>query len=116
MRVGTAACALAPLFAVSLSGTDARAQLRHIDPAKLPQDGRIQKIYSDLLPVEPMVHSWSSTWSHATPKEQVTSLLASSLHDLKVAETENPKNAELFLLTGLVAHFAYNVDVETPMM
>jgi hypothetical protein len=59
-----------------------------------------------------MAHNWSSTWAYDTPKTQVVSLLSSSLRDLRSAETAAPQNEELLLLTGIVAHLAYNVDVE----
>jgi hypothetical protein len=88
------------------------AQLRHIDSTKLPQDERVQKAYSSLLPIEHFAHSWSQSWEYDTPKQQVVSLLTSSLHDLKLAEASAPQNEELFLLEGFVAHLAYNVDVE----
>jgi len=42
----------------------------------------------------------------------VTSLLTSSLRDLRSAEIAAPQNEELLLLTGIVAHLASNVDVE----
>ena len=58
-----------------------------------------------------MVHSWRSTWAYDTPKTQVASLLSSTLSDLRSAEAVAPQNEELLLLTGLVAHLAYNVDV-----
>jgi hypothetical protein len=100
------------LNATLLLGTEVCAQLRNIDPAKLPQDERIQTAYSSLLPIEPMVRGWTNSWTYDTPKQQVVALLTSSLHDLRSAEATAPQNEELFLLTGLVAHLAYNVDSE----
>jgi hypothetical protein len=100
------------LFAALLLSRASYAQLRQIDQAKLPQDDRVKAAYSSVLPVESLTRAWSPNWSHDTPKEQVVSILASSLHDLRAAETSAAENEELFLLTGLVAHLAYNVDVE----
>jgi hypothetical protein len=100
------------LFSTFSLGADVCAQLRQIDPAKFPEDQRVQTVFSKVRPIEYMAHSWSSTWSYDTPKTQVASLLRSSLHDLRSAEASAPQNEELLLLTGIVAHLAYNVDVE----
>jgi hypothetical protein len=95
-----------------LLSADLCAQLRQINPAKLPQDERVQTAYSNVRPIESMAHNWSPTWAYDTPKTQVASLLTSSLRDLRSAETAAPQNEELLLFTGIVAHLAYNVDVE----
>jgi hypothetical protein len=100
------------VFASFLTSGAAYAQLAQIRQAKLPQDEPVKTAYSKVLPVESMAHDWNPKWAHDTPKEQVVAILTSSLLDLRSAETREPENAELFLLTGLVAHLAYNVDVE----
>jgi hypothetical protein len=100
------------LFASLLSGGAGYAQLAQINPAKLPQDERVKTAYSKVLRVESLARNWSPNWAFDTPKEQVVSIITSSLQDLRSAETAAPENAEAFLLTGLVAHLAYNVDVE----
>jgi hypothetical protein len=100
------------LFAAILPCAVGHAQLRQIDPGKLPPDEHVKAAYSRVLPVESLTRSWSPKWAYDTPKEEVVSTLASSLHDLRSAEASAPENEELFLLTGLVAHLAYNVDVE----
>ena len=88
------------------------AQLSQINPAKLPRSENTRAAYSNLIPVEPMARNWSPKWPYGIPKTQVTSILMSSLHELRSAQNAEPQNEELFLLTGLVAHMAYNVDVE----
>ncbi len=101
------------LFLASfLSGGATYAQLAQIDKAKLPQDARVKTTYSSVLPVESMARDWSPKWAYDMPKEQVVAILTSSLQELRLAEAREPENAELFLLTGLVAHLAYNVDVQ----
>lgn len=100
------------LFASLLPSGASYAQLAQINPAKLPQDERVKTAYSRVLPVESLARNWNPNWASDTPKEQVVSILTSSLDDLRSVETVAPENAELFLLTGLVAHLAYNVDVE----
>src|SRR5215510_15722864 len=100
------------LLSVVLLNANVRAQLRQIDPAKLPQDERVQKAYSNALRVESFAHNWSAKWTYETPKEQVVSVLTSSLRDLKPMAAAAGQNEELLLLTGFVAHLAYNVDVD----
>lgn len=92
-------------------GTDVCAQLGQIDPAKLPKDQQIQTAFSNVRPIEFMAHNWSSKWGYDMPKTQVASLLNSSLRDLR-SSVAAPQNEELLLLTGIVAHLAYNVDVD----
>lgn len=84
------------LFAALLLSGAGHAQLSQIDPAKLPQDERVKAAYSRALPVESLARDWSPNWAHDTPKEQVVSILASSFHDLRSAETSAPENEELF--------------------
>lgn len=113
MRYRRTACARwTGLFITFLLSASLSAQLRQIDTAKLPHDPRVQKAYSNVLPVEPMVHDWRAQWGFPTPKAEVAALLTSSLHDLQSAEAAAPQNEEIFLFAGLVAHFAYNVDAD----
>jgi hypothetical protein len=100
------------LSAILLASASINAQLRQIDTAKLPQEQRVQKAYSNALSLEPMVRDWRAQWDFETPKKKVVGLLKSSLHDLQSAEAAAPENEELLLFTGLVGHFAYNVDVD----
>lgn len=88
------------------------AGLKDIHPEKLPQDEAVHKAYTDALTVEGMVHSWSEKWSYGTPKKDVVSRLKASLDALQKANSANPGNEELLLLMGLVASYAYNVDIE----
>src|SRR5258708_22029490 len=99
-------------FSAFLLSASAGAQFRQIDPAKLPQDQRVRAAYSGVQAVESMAHRWSPKWTYNTPKDQVVAQLTSGLNDLRSAETAAPGNEELLLLTGLVAHLAYNLDVE----
>lgn len=100
------------LFVSLLPSGAAYAQLQQIDPAKLPPDERVKTILAKVSPLEPLIRGWSPNWTYDTPKEHVVSTLTSSLQDLRSLEEAAPGNEEIFLLTGLVAHFAYNVDIE----
>ena len=96
------------LFSVS----PATASLKDIQTDKLPRNPAIQKVYGDALSIEPMVQVWTGTWPYSMPKEKVRSLLQESLAELKNATSLSGDNEELWLLTGLVAHYGYNVDVD----
>jgi hypothetical protein len=100
------------LVAALLIATPAMAGLRHIRKEKLPQDQGVLKAYSDMLLIEEFVRQWSDTWRFTIPKSDVVSVAKASLGVLKDSVTSEPENVELLLLTGLVAHYAYNVDVE----
>jgi len=89
-----------------------RAQLREIDAARLPQDGATQATYQRLLPFEQYAQSWSAKWNYDVPKADVASVFTLSLKQLTDAAKTSPDNHELQLLAGLVAHFAYNLDVQ----
>ncbi len=88
------------------------AQLGLIDAAKLPQTADVQNAYQHALGVERYAQSWSTPWRYGVPKADVAKTLTASLATLRKASGSAADNHELQLATGLVAHFAYNLDVE----
>ena len=96
------------LFSVS----PATASLKDIQIDKLPRNPAIAKAYADALSVESMVQAWTDKWPYTVPKEKVKLLLEETLADLKKETSTSGDNEELWLLTGLVAHYGYNVDVD----
>src|SRR5580704_8863644 len=92
--------------------TSALSQIRQIDPSKLPQDAAVQHAYTDLLQVDQFARTDETTWRFAVPKERVTARFLPALHTLEKAQQQSPDNKELQLLTGLVAHLAYNLGIE----
>jgi hypothetical protein len=95
-----------------LTSALAFADLKEIRQDKLPNDPDIQAAYAEVVSIESMVEQWSQTWRYSTPKEEVVARVSSSLSRLRKAAAASPENAELLLLAGLVAHYAYNLDVE----
>src|SRR5665213_1738825 len=87
-------------------------QLAQIDATKLPQTADVQSAYRSTLAVERYAQSWSNQWSYSVPKADVAKTLTASLETLLKANESAEDNHELQLATGLVAHFAYNLDVE----
>ncbi len=90
----------------------ARAGLQDIRVDSLPQDDTVRGAYSDVLAVEDMVRQWSDKWPYSTPKSEVASRIKAKLEILQKAAGAHPDNEDLLLLTGLVAHYAYNVDAD----
>ena len=88
------------------------AQLRLIDATKLPHTDDVQSAYLNALGVEQYAQSWGNEWRYRVPKVEVVQTLTTSLKVLQTANAIVPDNHELQLATGLVAHFAYNLDVE----
>lgn len=82
-----------------------------IQPGALPQQTTVLAALDDARQLEPYARSWSATWKYDIPKDQVISRLSKDLGFLKLALKEHGDNLELLLLTGLVAHYAYNMDV-----
>ena len=92
--------------------TPAFPQIRQIDHAKLPQDTAVQHAYTDLLPIDQFARTPEATWPFPVPKADVASRFLLALHTLQKAQQQAPDNKELQLLIGLVAHLAYNLDIE----
>jgi hypothetical protein len=100
---------IALLFAFT---APALSQIRQIDRTKLPQDGAVQSAYSDLLPIDQFARTYEAKWRFPVPKDEVASRFLLALHTLENAQKQAPTNKELQLFTGLVAHLAYNLDIE----
>jgi hypothetical protein len=101
-----------PFIALLWMTTPAIASLKDIHADKLPQDDSVQKAYAEAATVEEYVRGWSDKWQYKIPKDTVVAQLKDSLDKLQKAAVSAPDNSELLLLTGLVAHYAYNVDVQ----
>jgi hypothetical protein len=100
---------IALFFAFTAS---ALSQIRQIDRTKLPQDGAVQSAYSDLLPIDQFARTYEAKWRFPVPKNEVASRFLLAFHTLENAQKQAPTNKELQLFTGLVAHLAYNLDIE----
>jgi len=97
---------------VCLFSTSVLSQIRQIDRSKLPQDGAVQSAYSDLLPIDQFARTYEAKWRFPVPKDQVASRFLLALHTLENTQKQIPTNTELQLFTGLVAHLAYNLDIQ----
>jgi len=102
---------MAAFLSLLVAAATAEAGLKEIHVDKLPQDESVQKAYAEAMDAEQYASAWSGTWKYDVPKDKVASALKDSLNKLQKAAVAAPGNPELLLLTGLVAHYAHNLDV-----
>jgi hypothetical protein len=98
---------LCPVFLAPL----AFAGVSVIHLSALPQENSVLAAFDDAQRFEPYVGSWTLDWRYPVPREEVASRLGADMSFLDLALKSHPDNEDLFLLTALVAHYAYNVDV-----
>jgi hypothetical protein len=94
-----------------LSASHAFADMAAIHAGALPQETPVLAALDDAKQLEPYSHSWVRVWNFPVAKEEVATRLGKDLGILTQALQNHPDNAELMLLTGLVARYAYNFDV-----
>ena len=88
-----------------------RADIAAIRRNGLPQESSILAALDDAGQLEPFSEG-TSDWKFPVSKDEVAARLGKDLGFLTLALRNHPDNAELALLTGLVARYAYNVDVD----
>jgi len=98
-------------FLLSFFAPHALADVAAIHASALPQETAVLAALDDARQLEPYSHSWTNNWKYPVAKEDVSARLGKDLGFLTLALKEHPDNAELLLLTGLVARYAYNLDV-----
>jgi hypothetical protein len=102
------------LFAslLSLLTQNAFADVAAIHADQLPQETAVLSALDDAKQLEPYSQSWTLKWQYPIAKEEVATRLGKDLGFLTLALKSHPDNVELLLLTGLVARYAYNLDVK----
>ena len=88
------------------------ADIAAIHANALPQETAVLSALDDAKQLEPYSRSWTMNWDYPVAKDEVAARLSKDLGFLTLASKRHPENAELLLLTGLVADYAYNVDVD----
>jgi hypothetical protein len=88
------------------------ADVAAVNFSALPQENSVLAAFDDAQRFEPYVGSWTSDWQYPVPREEVVTRLTADLGFLSLAVKSHPDNEDLLLLTALVAHYAYNVDVD----
>jgi hypothetical protein len=94
-----------PLLADDLSAIHANA---------LPQETAVLAALDDARELEPYSRSFTpdALWNFSLTKQEVVARLGKDLGFLTLAARNHADNVELQLLAGLVARYAYNVDVD----
>ena len=88
------------------------ADIAAIRANALPQETAVLSALDDAKQLEPYSRSWTMNWDYPVAKDEVAARLSKDLGFLTRASKNHRENAELLLLTGLVARYAYNVDVD----
>jgi hypothetical protein len=104
-------CLFCALFFVLLNPS-ALADIAAIHAGSLPQESPVLAALKDAGQLEPYSRSWTQDWKYPVAKAEVTDRLGADLASLNAAVKSHPDNVELLLLTGLVARYAYNLDVD----
>jgi hypothetical protein len=101
------------LFAslLSLLTPYALADVAAIHADRLPQETAILAALDDAKQLEPYCYSYTLPWKYPIAKKDVAKRLGKDLGSLNLALKSHPDNTELLLLTGLVARYAYNLEV-----
>jgi hypothetical protein len=92
----------------------AHADIAAIHVNALPQEAKILAALDDAKQLEPYSSSFTepARWNYPVKRDEVAARLKKDLSILREAATVHSDNLDLTLLTGLVAHYAYNFDVE----
>jgi hypothetical protein len=98
-------------FLLSLGAPHAIADISAIRQSALPQEIAVLAAYDDAGKLEAYSTTWTSDWKYPVSKEEVATRLGKDLGFLSLAVKDHPDNIELLLLTGLVARYAYNLEV-----
>jgi len=98
-------------FLLSLGAPQAIADIAAIRQSALPQETAVLAAYDDVEKLEAFSSAWTNAWNYPVSKEEVAARLGKDLGFLSLAVKNHPDNIELLLLTGLVARYAYNLDV-----
>jgi hypothetical protein len=90
------------------------ADIAAIHANALPQETAVLSALDDAKQVELYSRSYVADpqWNFPLAKSEVAARLSKDLVFLELAAKNHPDNEELMLLTGLVARYAYNVDVD----
>ena len=104
-------CVLLPVLFLLVLSSRAFAGVEAIHASALPQETAVLAAFDDARQMEPYSRSWTMNWQYPISKDDVAAHLSKDMGFLRIASKSHPDNAELLLLTGLVARYAYNLDV-----
>jgi hypothetical protein len=100
------------LVSILCPAMQARAEIASIRADSLPREAAILYALDDVREIEQYSRSYTQKWAYPISREDVAARLGKDLGFLRIALQAHPDNAELLLLAGLVAHYAYNLDLD----
>lgn len=83
------------------------ANVNYIDFSKISSAEKEVSAFNDIVAHQEYYDHWSADWKYVIPKDELTQKLQ-EYH--KSFSELMPKNQELYLLLGDIAHFLYNLD------
>jgi hypothetical protein len=99
-------------FVLFFPASSVFADIAAIHADRLPQEMAVLAALDDVRQLEPYCHSWTFPWRFHIAKQDVTARLGKDLGLLTFALKNHSDNTELLLLTGLVASYANNLDID----
>jgi tetratricopeptide (TPR) repeat protein len=87
------------------------ASISDINQNKLPSTAEISGCISEVERLEPFVKYWTPKWEYDIPKKRVVSTIKDCYKKIDILTVSYPDNCDLLLLQGLIAHYAYNLDL-----
>jgi hypothetical protein len=96
---------------LNFTASYAFADIASIHSGALPQEPAVLAALDDAAKLEPYASAWTDKWNYPIAKNEVADRLEKDIGFLTAALHKHPDNVDLALLTGLVFHYAYNLDV-----
>jgi hypothetical protein len=87
----------------------------HIDQInieRLPQDENVLNGMAEMKKLEPFVEDPIYEWNFGIDKNDVIVKVRTLYNEIGRYSENDPQNGELFLYSGLMAHYAYNLDLQ----
>lgn len=100
------------IFLFLSAGLASAASLKDIRTSSLPDDSAVKAALLDAQQMEPWVRAYSPSWNAPVTKEEAVARLAMDMHAVEVARAKHPESEEIALLSGLIASYAFNLDVK----
>jgi hypothetical protein len=86
--------------------------LEQINVRTLPQDENITNNLLKMKALEPYVEYWVYEWNFKIGKDKVINEINALYSEIAGYLKNDSLNGELFLYSGLIAHYAYNLDLQ----
>ena len=100
------------VFLTALSLSSFAASIKDIRIDKLPNDPALQAALADARELEPWVRAYSANWTAPVTKAAAAARLASDMKAAEAGRIKYPDNEEVALVSGLIASYAFNIDVK----